>query len=83
MPSTVSSSIKIFADDTKIYRNVSNDEDRLRLQSDLDAVTAWSASWLMPFNAEKCTTLHIGSRNPVNNYSLGGVVLGTSSSEKD
>jgi len=83
MPSIVSSSVKIFADDTKIYRNVAKEEDRLRLQSDLDAVTSWSDSWLMPFNAEKCATIHIGSQNPENNYSLGGVPLGTSCSEKD
>ena len=83
MPSAVSSSVKIFADDTKIYRKVAEEGDRSRLQDDLDAVAAWSDSWQLPFNADKCTTLHIGSQNPETDYSLGGVLLGKTSSEKD
>ena len=83
LPSVVNSSVKIFADDTKVYRNVSTQEDRRLLQSDLDAVSRWSDIWQLPFNADKCTVLHIGSRNPENSYALNGLQLSKTESEKD
>ena len=50
MPMEVSSSIKIFADDTKVYRPVARDRDHEELQKDVDAMTEWSDTWQLPFN---------------------------------
>ena len=36
IPNVATSSIEMFADDTKIYREINNAEDTLVLQSDLD-----------------------------------------------
>ena len=45
----VTSSIKMFADDTKIYREINNAEDTLALQSDLDFLENWTRSWKVNF----------------------------------
>ena len=83
MPGTVTSTVKIFADDTKIYRPVRTQEDRQQLQTELDAVSDWSLKWQMPFNADKCTVLHVGSRNPKSSYVLDGLQLKETDTERD
>ena len=83
MPSAVSSSIKMFADDTKIYHPVTLDLDRERLQKDLDAVVAWSDAWQLPFNESKFKILQVGGRNPENNYMIRDGALQKSYLEKD
>ena len=42
MPDDIMSSIKIFADDTKAYKDVQTDEDMLTLQKDVYALCDWS-----------------------------------------
>ena len=54
----------------------------MSLQSDLDAVSAWSVAWQLPLNASKCTTLHVGGHNPETNYTLNGAQLAKTSAEK-
>ena len=46
MPSQVTSSIKLFADDTKLYCRVP--DDGAGLQADIDALVRWSEKWLLP-----------------------------------
>ena len=83
LPEAVQSSVKLFADDTKIYCNVSSISGPVQLQKDLDAATIWSDTWQMPFNANKCSSLHIGSRNGRHVYNMRGIALKQSDSEKD
>ena len=86
LPDTVRSSIKIFADDTKIYSSVSGSNGFEQLQKDLDAVTDWSIRWQLPFNEEKCKVLHLGPRNPdhsYESYSMSGFSLEAVPTEKD
>ena len=83
MPNVVDSSIKIFADDTKLFRKVPTTQDRRLLQNDLDAIAEWSKTWQLPFNEEKCTVLHIGSRNPRYTYTLNDLQLNETDSERD
>ena len=83
LPEVVSSSIKIFADDTKIYRNVSPVSGHMELQADLEAVASWSAKWQLPFNVTKCKSLHVGSQNPCHIYRMGDTNLDQALMEKD
>ena len=53
LPDIVSSSVKIFADDTKIFRKTDCDEKAVALQRDINAVMTWSSSWQLPFNIQK------------------------------
>ena len=55
----VTSSIKMFADDTKIYREINNAEDTLALQWDLDFLENWTRSWKVKFNLQKCEVMRI------------------------
>ena len=59
IPDIVSSTAKMFADDTKVYRKISSKADCDSLQSDLNELAAWSKRWLLEFNAEKCVVLRI------------------------
>ena len=59
LPAEVESSAKLFADDTKIYRTISCEEDAAKLQRDLNRLAAWSDTWKMNFNAEKCAVVQV------------------------
>ena len=43
-----------FADDTKLFSQVSTYEDAEKLQNDLSTLHEWSNKWSILFNAEKC-----------------------------
>jgi hypothetical protein len=47
LPETVSCGIKLFADDTKVYRPIKNTHDCEALQSDIDNLEQWSEKWQM------------------------------------
>ena len=51
-----------FADDTKLFRKVTNDTDKQSLQDDLDKLVKWSEKWQMLLNFWKCKCIHIGRR---------------------
>lgn len=72
-----------FADDTKLGANAANSADIALLQQDLIRIGRWSDVWQMPFNADKCTVMHIGSANQLANYTLQGGQIPTTHLEKD
>ncbi len=53
LPEIVNSPVYIFADDTKLYRQISNNNDKLKLQQDLDSLQIWSDTWLLKFLSRK------------------------------
>ena len=88
LPTIVQSQIKLFADDTKIYRPIQTIEDTETLQQDLITLGHWSSDWLLKFNAEKCKIMHCGSGNPKVDYVMTGTdgvarVLQETAAEKD
>ena len=70
LPEEVLSTLKLFADDTKLYREIQNDHDKEILQNDLNELMDWSVKWQLPFNIEKCKVLHLGKNNPKHKYSI-------------
>jgi hypothetical protein len=62
MPTIVSHLCKLFADDTKLIAIIKDDQDRVQLQLDIDALVNWSKSWLMNFNEGKCKVLFFEKR---------------------
>ena len=64
LPDWVRSSIKMFADDTKLWTTVRNASDSKMLQEDLNRLKSWSDKWLLRFNPEKCKVMHICHRVP-------------------
>ena len=88
MPSEIRSGIKVFADDTKIYRAVANSMECEELQRDLTRLELWASVWLMKFNTAKCKVMHCGSSNLGHEYYMNTVagdpmVLQKTLEEKD
>ena len=79
----VSSKILKFADDTKLHRAVTNQDDIEILRSDLVNLCCWSKDWLMLFTIDKCKTLHIGGGNLNQLYNMEGRPLEAVHEEHD
>ena len=79
----IRSTVKVYADDTKVYRPITNPQDAEQLQEDLDRLVSWSNIWQLPFNIEKCKVMHIGNTNPKFEYSMASQKLEVTSQEKD
>ncbi|MES9905973.1 MAG: reverse transcriptase family protein [Sedimenticola sp.] len=87
MPETIQSTMKLFADDSKIYRSISRDSTVNILQTDLDRVCEWSDRWQMVLNHKKCKHMHIGPHDTGQKFQLrnekGTSELTTVTQEKD
>ena len=69
----------IFADDTKIGREIKTINDQDILQTDIDGLCAWGDKWGQKFNRKKCKTLKVHrSPNPKDRtYKIGDEPLET------
>ena len=67
---SVKSTIRLFADDMKLFSTVCSVEDSKQIQKDTDNLSKWSDKWLLKYNIEKCCTLHYGHNNPNVTYHL-------------
>ena len=54
---SISSSIRLFADDCVVYSTISTPCDAEQLQDDLNHIYAWSEKWQMKLNTDKCVLL--------------------------
>ena len=82
----ISSNGLLFADDTKVFRQICSEEDALELQSDIDKLEAWTKIWLLRFNADKCHVLTLGKFENIRHthrYKIGGKELEHVFEEKD
>ena len=59
IPDWIKTKIRMSADDTKIWTQLSCPEDAVKLQEDLDMLSNWSATWLLKFNPLKCKLMHL------------------------
>ena len=58
--SGISSTVKLYADDTKVYREISDiARDTSILQSDLFHLRNWSEVWQLNFNSKKCEIMRV------------------------
>lgn len=76
----------LFADDFKIYREITSIEDCICLQRDLENVVDWCSANAFKFNNKKCSTMSLTlNRNIVhyNNYNINDTQLQRSKNEKD
>ena len=71
LPDNLKSECYMFADDTKVLKNLSSKEDNLVLQKDILELENWSKRWLLRFHPEKCKVLAIGKhQSPKFTYTL-------------
>ena len=73
----IKSQIKLFADDSVLYRNIRNQNDQVILRNDLDTISSWAERWLMELNINKCSVLSITpKRNSIfHDYNILGATL--------
>ena len=86
LPEHVISSIFLFADDTKIMKEVNSIHDSLLIQSDIEALEKWSDDWLLKFHPDKCHVLTVGKFDNIRHahpYQLNGNQLEHVFVEKD
>jgi ribonucleases P/MRP protein subunit RPP40 len=53
----VKSNVRLFADDTLIYRKILSTEDISILQGDLDVISKWCKDWQLGLNVGKCVAM--------------------------
>ena len=70
MPEAINNFISLFADDTKLFSSIINDQSHTSIQEDINTLASWSDTMLMKFNIEKCHVLHLGANNPKHDYVL-------------
>jgi len=55
----LNSNIRLFADDSILYRTINSQEDHLILQQDLLMLQSWADKWKMDFNVSKCAIMSV------------------------
>lgn len=83
LPDCVNSYVKIFADDTKVFRTIQTVDDFNLLQEDLLKLLEWSKIWQLPFNISKCKCMHYGRNNTEYVYKMEDMTLDDIDNEKD
>ena len=70
----LTSTTRLFADDTMIYMAVKGEGDAKLLQQDLDTLSRWEDTWMMEFHPEKCEVINITRKRNINHhpYTLHG-----------
>ena len=82
--------IALYADDTKIWREIINWDDHLALQNDINCLLQWSILNKLYFHPDKCKVISIAKKifEPIlpfqlYHYKLGDNFLNYADSEKD
>ena len=79
LPGVISkdSSIALYADDSKMYRVISTQEDLSTFQSDIDKISAWCKMNKMRINTKKCKIMRITRKKSplVGEYTIEGQPL--------
>ena len=70
LPNVVSSLVMMFADDTKVFSPIYQEEDCQKLQEDLNHLCDWSTKWLLQFNVSKCGMIHYGKGDAGHTYTM-------------
>ena len=58
----LNSSVRLFADDCAIFREVTSKKDCKGLQADVDRLYYWTQPWQLTFNQSKCKVMRITNK---------------------
>ena len=77
LPEGITSTVRLFADDTIMYLAIKGKKDSKSLQEDLNKLASWETKWDMEFHPDKCQVLSITrKRRPIkSSYILHGKSL--------
>ena len=80
----------LFADDTKVFREIDSQADNAILQCDINNLKRWSDQWLLKFHPQKCVSMTICNKSEPGltektkrEYHMGNYKLKSSDCEKD
>ena len=75
---TEGTKLRLFADDSLVYREITCPDDQIILQKDLLSLEHWAEKWGMRFNASKCQIMHISrGKAQTKMYTLCNEILST------
>ena len=63
LQSRLTSTVRLFVDDTIAYLTISNNNDAETLQKDLDRLGQSEKEWCMKFHPDKCTVLRVTNKS--------------------
>ena len=80
----------LFADDTKVFREIDSQAENAILQRDINNLKRWSDQWLLKFHPQKCVSMTICNKSEPGlaektkrEYHMGNYKLKSSDCEKD
>ena len=76
--SAIESEIRLFADDCVCYREIKDEEDTMKFQSDTDWLDSWARKWGMRFQPVKCNMMQLTRKRIKKihaSYTLEGIDL--------
>ena len=84
LPKNVTSTTRLFADDSLLYRRIGTTDDHCILQEDLSRRETWETDWQMSFNPLKCEVIRISKKRTqiTGSYTIHGHQLATVKSGK-
>ena len=62
------SSIRLFADESKVYRTICDENDEKQLQCDLNKLQKCSENWQLRFHSDKCEVLRVSHARDHTSY---------------
>lgn len=65
--SCANSEVFLYADDSKIFKHITKEEDSQLLQRDINNVKLWLDKWLVTLNIKKCKTVSFGHHKNFDN----------------
>lgn len=84
IPSIVNSNIMLFADDTKIWREINCSNDYIQLQNDIYKILEWCSMWHLHLNIDKCKCMSICANECViHDYEMNNSLIVRTEFEKD
>jgi len=75
--------VKMFADDVKIYVVIDNISDCVLLQKSLEKLQVWASDWQLQVSITKCAVLQMGVRKINYQYNINDIILPTVDSIRD
>ena len=83
LPRVISSPSLLFADDTKLFRPITDYHSSQQLQYDFLTLEQWSKLWQLNFNTKKSFIMHLGKNNACYTYYIGNDALQSVKEHKD
>ena len=81
---TSGTKLRLFADDSLLYRDIKSRNDSEILQRDLDGLQKWEEKWKMEFHPDKCQVLTITNKKQTirSEYTIHNQLLKATDSAK-